>query len=251
MNQLTGISRPAPSRDEDAFDALLASRANWTIAWEHVVPANHGYGFTVTDSQAWRLEIVEMPQIVDMCVFCTADPSEHLHVGSIWLWEGGHVTRGTRLWGTPPQTRVLATCTADTLCPTEDHTGARDHVCHGAHCNPHHWVLYTGRHQRTCYDNLRAGMAMLGHSQRQIHDNLNLFQRTALDPRTGQYLEYVSDAERGDYVEFRAHVDLSVVISLCPQGSGPDAGAGQHQESGYYDLPTWPVRVVVLEVPGA
>jgi uncharacterized protein YcgI (DUF1989 family) len=107
-------------------------------------------------------------------------------------------------------------------------------------------MLYTGTHPRTCYDNLRAGFALLDLHQRHIHDNMNLFQKTALDPYTGQYLEGVSDAEAGDYIEFFAELDLNVVMSLCPQGSGADT-LGEDGYVPYFDMPVYPIRVEVYD----
>jgi uncharacterized protein YcgI (DUF1989 family) len=82
------------------------------------------------------------------------------------------------------------------------------------------WILFAGKVSNTCYDNLRTGCAMVGLGQWAIHDNLNLYMKTAMDPRTGQHLNVVSDAAPGDYIQFFAEIDLIVVISLCPYGDG-------------------------------
>lgn len=232
--------RPSPSTETLAFQDDLRP------LWDYTVPANTGFGFTVPAGHFWRFNIVDQPQIIDMCITTVADPDEHLHVGTMLVFESGFVSRGTRLWGTPPESRVLATCTADTLRPREHPSGARDHVCHGAHCNPHHWVLYEGIHPRTCYDNLRAAMAMVGLDQTAIHDNLNLFQRTVIDPASGHYLEYRSSAEAGDYIEFLAHTDLHVAMSLCPQGAGPGP---DDDHVPYHDITCFPIKVEVLMLP--
>jgi uncharacterized protein YcgI (DUF1989 family) len=44
--------------------------------------------------------------------------------------------------------------------------------------------------------------------------------KAAMDPRTGQHLNVVSDASPGDYIQFYAELDLLVVVSLCPYGDG-------------------------------
>ena len=126
----------------------------------------------------------------------------------------------TRVWGTPPRSRPLATVIADRITLRDVGHGYKDHKPYGAHCNPHHWILFAGTVPNTCYDNLRAGCAMVGLGQRTTHDNLNLYMKTAMDPRTGQHLNVVSDAVAGDYIQFFAEVDLLVVVSLCPYGDG-------------------------------
>jgi uncharacterized protein YcgI (DUF1989 family) len=242
----------SPPIDRAFYDRLQAARSSFTKVEEHTVERGTGYGLRVAAGQAFRLVTVEQAQIIDLCLANAAEPTEHYAAGTQLAWEGGFVTRGNRIWGTPPLSRPLAACTADTLRTRDDASHARDHVSHGAHCNPHHWMLYTGTHPRTCYDNLRAGFAMLGLHQRLVHDNMNLYQKTALDPHTGQYLEGLSDAEAGDYIEFYAEIDLLVVLSLCPQGSGADTlGGGDDNWVPYFEMPVYPIRVEVYDTPVA
>jgi hypothetical protein len=88
-------------------------------------------------------------------------------------------------------------------------------------------------------------MALMGFSQRHIHDNLNLFQKSGLDPLTGHFLVEGSETEAGDYVEFFAEVNLVVVMSLCPYGGGavePDDWAGA-------DIPVFPLAVRIYDTP--
>jgi uncharacterized protein YcgI (DUF1989 family) len=243
------LLRARPPFDEAFYDHLLAARAGFSApTFERTVSRGTGYGLRIDAGQVVRLVTVEQAQIIDLCLASSEDPTETYAAGTQLAWEGGLVTRGTRIWGGPPRSRPIAYCTADTLIPRDDASLARDHVCHGAHCNPHHWMLYTGRHPRTCYDNLRAGMAMLGLHQRFLFDNMNLFQKTALDPNTGQYLEGVSDAVAGDYIEFYAEIPLNVVISLCPQGSGADTMSEDGEAwIPYFDMPVFPIRVEVYD----
>ncbi|MCW3014424.1 MAG: hypothetical protein JWO02_1516 [Solirubrobacterales bacterium] len=238
----------APPIDQPFYDRLQAARSSFTKVDEHTVERGTGYGLRVSAGQAFRLVTVERAQIVDLCLTSAEDPTEHYAAGTQLAWEGGFVSRGNRIWGTAPRSRPLAACTADTLRPKDDASHARDHVSHGAHCNAHHWMLYTGTHPRTCYDNLRAGFAMLGLHQRYVHDNMNIYQKTALDPHTGQYLEGLSDAEAGDYIEFYAETDLLVVVSLCPQGSGADTlHGGDDDWVPYFDMPVYPIRIEVYD----
>jgi uncharacterized protein YcgI (DUF1989 family) len=245
---IPALERATPPIDGAFYDRLYAARPDFRPVWDHTVERGTGYGFRVEAGQAFRLVTVEEAQIIDLCLTSAEDPDEHYAAGTQMAWEGGFVTRGMRIWGTAPRSRPLAFCSADTLRVTGASTFARDHVSHGAHCNPHHWMLYTGTHPRTCYDNLRAGMAMHGLGQRHVHDNMNLFQNTALDPHTGQYLEGISDAVAGDYIEFFAEIPLLVVMSLCPQGSGADAiEGGDDNWVPYFDMPVFPIRVEVFD----
>ncbi len=217
-------SSPYPF-DERFYASLVGRRSSFRLAWQHQVPPRSGYGWRVRAGQAFRLLMVEGGQVADLCIFAAEDPREHYAAGVQLYTEGIRVTRGTRIWGTPPRSRPLATVTADTVRPRPDQDGGglreaakQHHKAYGGHCNPHHWMLFAGIHPPTCYDNLRAACAQLGLSQYYIHDNLNLFGRFAMDPDSGIHFAERTQAEQGDYLEFYAESDLLLALSVCPYG---------------------------------
>lgn len=201
--------------DRAFYESLVAAREGFTEVSSTLMNTS-GYGFRVEAGQAFRLTLASGPQVLDVCVMSAEDPHEHMHPGTQMTIEGGRVGRFTRLWGTPPRSRPLATCIADTVRRIPSSRGTGEHFPHGAHCNPHLWQLYTGAHSRPCYDNLRLAAAMLGLSQYAIHDNLNLFMKGGYDEFTGASIVDGSDARRGDYLEFYAEIPLFVLVSLCP-----------------------------------
>jgi uncharacterized protein YcgI (DUF1989 family) len=205
---------------EDFYGWLAEHHQGFRVVDRTIVPANTGYGFPVKAGQTFRFEMIEGAQILDVDIFAAQDPREHYCAATqLWL-EGGRISTMTRIWGTPPRTRPLATVIADRIAHRDVSGNYRDHKPYGAHCHPHHWILFAGKVPNTCYDNLRTGCAMVGLDQRAIHDNLNLYMKTAMDPMTGQHLNVKSDATAGDYIQFFAETDLLVVISLCPYGDG-------------------------------
>lgn len=206
--------------DRQFYETLIDARDSFRRVSTHTVPRGQGYAFRVEAGYTFRLTELEAAQIMDTCVFNADEPSEHYHASTQVALEGMQITRLTRVWSAPPNSRPLCTCIADSVRPRADVGHAREHTAVGAHCNPHLWMLYTGRHPRTCYDNLRAGLARVGLSQKFIHDNMNLFQNTAIDVTTGDYLLPPGNSESGDYVEFYAEVPLLVAISICPHGAG-------------------------------
>ncbi len=230
--------------DHEFYAALVSARSGFTKVSDHVVePPKTGWGFEVKAGQAFRIVTVSEPQITDVCILNGDDPLEHYAAGTQLAIEGSHVTRMTRVWGTAPKSRPLCTCIADTVKQADVPRNIRHHVVYSAHCNPHHWTLYSGQHPRTCYDNLRAGMALMGLSQRYIHDNLNLFQKSGLDPHTGHFLIEGSESEAGDYIEFFAETNLIVAMSLCPYGGGgvePDDWPGA-------EIPVFPLAVQIYD----
>lgn len=214
--------RLAPTLPIDgAFYAdLIATRASWTTVRREVVPAGCGYGCLVRAGQALRIVMLEGAQIIDLDIFSAVDPTEFLHAPSQLRLEGGRVGELTRLWGTPPRTRPLATVVSDGIARGDDSEMLRDHKSYGAHCNPHQWLVFAGFAPRTCYDNLTEGCAMVGLEPRDIHDNINLYMKSALEPATGKHLNTVSDATVGDHIQFFAEADIHIVLSLCPYGDG-------------------------------
>ncbi len=174
----------------------------------------------VAAGQTFKLEMIEGAQIIDLDIFAADDPSEHYSAPTqVWA-EGGQITRLTRIWGNPPRSRPLATVLVDRISFRDEGDGLRDHKAYGAHCNPHDWTLFAGFLPNTCYDNLRAARAAVGLPHQAIHDNLNLYMKSALDPVTGRHLNVTSDAVRGDYLAFYAERDLLIAFSLCPYGDG-------------------------------
>lgn len=219
------ISASSYPFDEAFYAALVARRRSFRLAWQHEVPPRSGFGWRVQAGQAFQLVMIAGGQVADLCIFAAEDPREHYAAGAQFYIEGARVTRGIRIWGTPPRSRPLATVTADTVRARPDGGGRglreaakQHHKCFGAHCNPHHWMLFAGIHPPTCYDNLRAACAQLGLSQYYIHDNLNLFGRFAMDPDSGIYNAEPTQAEQGDYLEFYAETDLLLALSACPYG---------------------------------
>src|SRR5262249_51450731 len=203
-----------------------------------------GYAFRVEAGQAFRLVTLEHAQIVDTTLYNADDPTEHYASGAQAAIEGLQITRLTRIWGTPPKSRPLATVTADTVRVGPKAAPVREHAAHGAQCNPHLWAMYAGTNPRSCYDNFRAALATVGLSQRHVNDNMNLFQNTALDPATGDYLLGRGYSEPGDYLEFFAEIPLLVAISVCPAGGG---GAVESPEDwgGDGGVPTYPMGVEI------
>ena len=229
--------------DREFYSALRGSAPSWRKVSRTIVPAGRGYGCRVRAGQTVRLEMVERAQIIDLDVFSADEPDEYLHAPTQLYVEGGRVTVGTRLWSTPPRTRPLATVIEDRIA-RRDATGMlRDHKSYGAHCNPHQWLLFAGRLPRTCYDNLSAGCRMVGLSPARIHDNLNLYMKSALDPATGRHLNVTSDAGRGDFIEFYAEMDILLVLSLCPYGDGSVVP----EDWATTDVPVSPVAVQITE----
>jgi uncharacterized protein len=230
MSPSSGLAdgrQPSYPFDRAFYEDLVARRGDFArVSRETVSPEQGGYAFRVEAGQAFRLVMLEGAQIIDAAIWNGDDPSEHYASGAQVAIEGMQVSRLTRLWGTPPQSRPMATVIADT--PRTSHSDAplHAHVSPGAQCNPHLWAHYGGGDVRTCYDNFRRGLASVGMSQRSIIDNMNLFQMSGVDPVSGDYVFSQGHAEAGDHLELYAEIPLLVAVSVCPGGDGGTVESG-------------------------
>ena len=81
------------------------------------------------------------------------------------------------------------------------------------------WRLMNGEpFDRTCYNNLARAIAPHHLTEFDVHDVLNLFQISGLDPETGLFSTEPCPGEKGDYVEFVAEMDLLCAMSARPAG---------------------------------
>jgi uncharacterized protein YcgI (DUF1989 family) len=186
-----------------------------------VVPGGAGHGFRVEAGSTFALNLVDGPQIVDVCLLNADDPTEYYATGRQLAIEGGRVGKGTRLWS---QRRPLATCVVDTVGERVHDPLLANHICHSDCCSAPFWRAVTGTARRSCYDNICDGLAAVGLDERAYHGNVNLFMSAALDPETGDLVEGASTATRGDRIAFRAEIPLHVALSVCPAGPGGPPG---------------------------
>ena len=212
---------PTPSLDEGFYEDLRACRDTFRLIREVDIPRTSGKGFVVKCGQAVRIVCTEGGQIADVDVFNADNPAEHLWANQTLNREGAHLTTFSRLWSNMPWFRPLMTITEDTVQNVATSRGARHHIILGAHCNPFYWLVATGEEGHpNCYDNLVGAIAPFGLGPDHVHDNLNLFQKTRIDPETSRYVTEASDVRAGDYVEFYAEMNVLMAVSACPLGSG-------------------------------
>lgn len=225
--------------------ALVGKRRDFRVLTEVIVPPNTGYGFRVEAGQAFRFSLIDGPQTLDTCFLSADEPAEHCAPGPQMAIEGPIIARFTRMWSTPPRSRPLVTCIADTVRHRPNARHMRDHFHHTAYCNYHVRYLFERDSARTpCYENLQQGMEMVGLRGEEIPDNTNLFMKAAIDPVTGAVFVGQSDGRAGDYIEFYAEAAVLCVLSLCPAGGGSDEPL---EEGQYEDPPVFPVRIETLE----
>jgi uncharacterized protein YcgI (DUF1989 family) len=115
--------------------------------------------------------------------------------------------------------RPLVTITADSLADYGvDEFGGRVHDLLGTRCDPYVNLLMGGESSDFhCHSNLTRAIAPFGLTEYDVHDVLNVFQVTGLDPQ-GRYFMETCPAKKGDFFEFFAEIDVLCALSTCPGG---------------------------------
>lgn len=187
-----------------------------TVVHDEVVPARAPWLHLVKKGQILRIVDLEGNQAVDFLVYNAHDDAERYSAqdtiaaqGNIFLREGS-VLRSNE--GAAMMT-VMATAVAyhDTI---------------GGACSCESNTLRYGHHtkaQHACVDNFLTANAREGRGKRDMVSNVNFFMNV---PVEGDGALGIVDgiSAPGLYVDLRAEMDVSVVVSNCPQINNPCNG---------------------------
>ena len=176
------------------------------------VPARKGVALQLRLSQTLKIINTSGHQVVDTWAFKADDLEEHLSM------EHSRVSL--------PK---LVPAVGDTLVSNrrrpmlsfvEDTTsGAHDMLMAACDARRYELLGAVGYHDN-CADNLRHALRALGLSGRSTPSPLNLFMNVPWQPDGSLAFEKPT-SKPGQYVSLRAAMDLTVVLSACPQDMTP------------------------------
>lgn len=217
--------------DREFYRRLAESTSTRTEVSSMVLPIRSGRAWEVPAGHLCRIVAVEGPQVGDLNIWNRHDPRERMWAARTRQLQAAHVTTFDRLWSTLPFLRPLATITADSLEHYGvDSDGGRVHDLLGSRCDPYVNRMLTGEDfDFHCHSNLTRAVLPWGLTEYDVHDVLNVFQCTGLNDED-RYFMKACPAQRGDFLEFFAEIDLLCALSTCPGGDlsvplwGPDAG---------------------------
>ncbi len=216
----------------------LADTAGRTSITRFEVPIRDGRAWPVRAGQVCRITTVDGPQAGDLNAWSLDDPRERFWAARTRMLEGSHVTTFSQLWSTRPFHRPMLTLIADTLPSAPSARGARCHDLLGTGCDPFIWKLKNGvDFDRTCYNNLARAIAPWHLTEFDVHDVVNLFMSTGLDPSTGMYFMEPVPAKAGDYVELFAEIDVLIGPVELPGRGHLDPTPGHRSRRPHADLP--------------
>lgn len=200
--------------------------------YDEVLNSGDGWTYELRQGQVLRIIDVEGNQAVDTLCYHTADTTERYSAVDTLRRAGRlYLSTGTELIST--EGNVMATIVADT-CGQHDTIGG---AC-AAETNQIRYSL-SKRHMHSCRDTYLRQLAhsesLEGMSKRDLTHNINFFMNVPV--KTDGSLKFDDGVSApGRYVEFQANMDLTLLVSNCPQLNNPCNG---------YD-PT-PARLVVWD----
>lgn len=216
--------------DKAFYDRVVRDKSARELVDSFTVPIRSGRAWEVPKGHVFRIVTIEGPQVCDLNIWNRHDPRERMWASRTRQLQGAHVSTHDRLWSNLPFLRPLVTITDDTLAGYgTDSDGGRIHDLLGTRCDPYVNHLLTGEDFHFhCHSNLTRAVVPYGLTEFDVHDVLNVFQCTGLN-NDDQYFMKACPAQKGDYLEFFAEIDLLCAMSTCPGGDlsvplwGPDA----------------------------
>lgn len=200
---------------ESSLDAVQAVR-------REIIPAGEPWMGSLKQGQHFRIVDLEGNQAVDTLFYSSASLDERYSAQDTIRAQGNiYLSAGTQLLSNEGST--MLTIVADT-CGRHDTLGG---AC-SAESNTVRYAIEK-RHMHSCRDNFLLALAHWGAKyhrdigKRDLASNINFFMNVPVTPQGKlTFADGVSAA--GRYVEMRADMDVTVLISNCPQLNNPCNG---------------------------
>lgn len=170
------------------------------------IPGYQGGALRLGKGCIFRVIDMEGCQIADMFTLCAADISEYFSPA---------LTRQVIFRLTPRPGDLLYSNRRRPMLTFLDDTSPGRHDMAFAPCDPGFYVALGGDDSHpNCRDNFYRAMRALNLSLEPPPDPFNLFQNTSPRP-DGDFAVGPTLSKAGDYVEFRAEMDVIVVVTAC------------------------------------
>lgn len=200
---------------ESSLDAGKAVR-------REIIPAGEPWMGSLKKGQHFRIVDLEGNQAVDTLFYSSASLDERYSAQDTIRAQGNiYLTAGTKLLSNEGNT--MLTIVADT-CGRHDTLGG---AC-SAESNTVRYAI-DKRHMHSCRDNFLLALAHWGAKyhrdmgKRDLASNINFFMNVPVTPQ-GKLMFADGISAAGRYVEMLAEMDVTVLISNCPQLNNPCNG---------------------------
>jgi uncharacterized protein len=194
----------------------LTDQLPGAILYDAVVPARAPWMHDLKAGQTLRIIDLEGNQAVDFLMYNSADDAERYSAQDTMARQGNIFLRaGSVLLSN--EGRPMMTITASTVAYHDTIGGA---------CSCESNTLrygYFAKHQHACVENFLDANARAGRTKRDMVSNINFFMNV---PVEGDGALGIVDgiSAPGLMVDVRADMDVTVVVSNCPQVNNPCNG---------------------------
>lgn len=221
--------------DKQFYVRLEGDKQSRKLLDSFEVPPVSGRAWPVPSGHICRIITVQGPQAGDFNAWNLNNPREHFWCARSRQLNGAHVTTHSRLWSTLPYMRPILTFVDDTVPRSEN--GVRCHDLLGTRCDPYLFKIVEGREvDFTCHTLLSRAIAPYHLTELDVHDVVNLFQPSHLDPVDEIPIVDPVPARQGDYIEFFSEIDLLCALATCHSGdftvTGSQVAGGARFRSG-------------------
>lgn len=193
-----------------------------TASHREIIPAGEPWMGSVKRGQHFRIVDLEGNQAVDTLFYSSASLDERYSAQDTIRAQGNiYLSSGTRLLSN--EGNAMLTIVADT-CGRHDTLGG---AC-SAESNTVRYAIEK-RHMHSCRDNFLLALAHWGakyhrdFGKRDLASNINFFMNVPVTPQ-GKLTFADGISAPGRYVEMKAEMDVTVLISNCPQLNNPCNG---------------------------
>ena len=183
---------------------------------ELLVPAEHGKAWRVDKGQILRIIAIDGPQVGDLATFNAHNYREVYdpdwsYVRN-WRLGTGDGNRIRYLLSRPPWYNTM-------LEVIDDKVGTHWIHC-GGKCNPKTFELAGVEGTvRSCQTNLAEAIQEFGMTPEDVPDVFNLWMNVEYTPERGMNV-MPALCEKGDFIDFLAHMDCLMALSACPGNQG-------------------------------
>lgn len=181
-----------------------------TLADPKVIAPRSGVAFTIRKGQHLRVTDLEGEQVSDLICFNQHDKREVLSSGRTIDYAGTiFLTKGHPLYSNRSNLMLEI---------IEDKVGRHDFLL--APCSAEMFRKLYGDTEphRGCFGNLAVALSEFGIESDRIPVCFNIFMNVAVDPRTGGVSVLPPKSVAGDYIIFKARMDLIVGLTACSAG---------------------------------
>ncbi|MFT4025581.1 MAG: urea carboxylase-associated family protein [Novosphingobium sp.] len=186
------------------------------VVHDAIVPARAPWLYHVAAGQTLRIVDLEGNQAVDFLLYATADDAERYSAQDTVAAQGNLFLReGTVLRSN--EGRPMMTIAA---------TSVDYHDTIGGACSCESNTLRYGHHtkaEHACVENFLEANLLEGRGKRDIVSNINFFMNVPVEP-DGSLGIVDGISAPGLTVDLRAEMDVTVVVSNCPQINNPCNG---------------------------